>query len=272
MLQTTELNIMLITSVFIILGIIMALVILFSVFMSKKNTLIQEQLETKLANQKRQYELQLNALRAQMNPHFVHNSLNAIQYYIQLNDVEKSEDYLAQFSKLMRLFFEYSRKQHISLENEIHSLKSYLEIEKLRFEDKFDFQFQIDSDLDTQDLFLPPMILQPLVENAINHGIFHNQTRGQLWINFKLTEAQNFQIEIIDNGIGINAARKRFKSKLEQHTEHSGYVLEERLGLLKESNSWHIDFTILDRQETENTNGTKVILTFFTEKTLSHDH
>ena len=264
--------------IFIILFFIAMLVVgtmlfLFITFTNRKNKLIKAQLETKLSNQKRQYELQLNALRAQMNPHFVHNSLNAIQYYIQLNEVEKSEDYLAKFSKLMRQFFEYSRKQNISIEHEIKLLKNYLDIEKLRFEDKFDYKITIDKTLDLQDLFLPPMILQPIVENAINHGIFHKKDNGLLEINFENIQNNQFKIEIIDNGIGINESKKLSKEKNETYTEHSGFVLEERLALLKESSYWKIDFSIVDRLENENQSGTRVTLLVNLEtNTANHDH
>jgi len=246
----------------IVLLVVFSIVFLFATFNNRKNKLLQEQLESKLNNQKRQHELELNALRAQMNPHFVHNSLNAIQYYIQLNEVEKSEDYLAKFSKLMRQFFEYSRKQSISIENEIGLLKNYLDIEKLRFEDNFNYYLKIDKALDTEELFLPPMILQPILENAINHGIFHKEGQGELIIEFTSLNESSFKVEVIDNGIGINKAKAMNLQKLQTHTEHSSYVLEERLMLLKESKNWNIDFKIIDRSLNSNQTGTKVTLVF----------
>ena len=271
MLETSEhINQIFLILFAVALIIIVAVVILFMTFNNRKNKLIQEQLETKLNNQKRQHTLELNALRAQMNPHFVHNSLNAIQYYIQLNEVEKSEDYLAKFSKLMRLFFEYSRKQTISLENELQLLNNYLEIEKLRFEDGLEYSVDVDKKLDTEDVFLPPMILQPILENAINHGIFHKEGQGTLELKFIYINENTFKVEVVDNGIGVNKARELSKNKKQTHTEHSSFVLEERLTLLKESNHWDIDFTILDRSETEeNQTGTKVVLVF---KDAKNDH
>ncbi|PKG53407.1 sensor histidine kinase [Olleya sp. 1-3] len=257
-----ELNIVLLVLVLVAILIASTIVYLFSVFNNRKNKLIQEQLETKLNNQKRQHELELNALRAQMNPHFVHNSLNAIQYYIQLNEVEKSEDYLSKFSKLMRQFFEYSRKERISVAHEISLLKNYLDIEKLRFEDDFDFQLNIDKALDTQDLFLPPMILQPIVENAINHGIFHKKGKGEVSIDFVSINDYSFKVEITDDGIGINKSKLMNAKKKQTHTEHSSFVLEERLTLLKDSKHWDVAFTIQDRADTSDKTGTKVTLIF----------
>jgi sensor histidine kinase YesM len=259
---TEEINNILIILFSIAILIVGVVVVLFTTFNNRKNSLIQEQLETKLSNQKRQHELELNALRAQMNPHFVHNSLNAIQYYIQLNEVEKSEDYLAKFSKLMRQFFEYSRKERISIENEIGLLKNYLDIEKLRFEDDFDYFLKIDKAIDTEELFLPPMILQPILENAINHGIFHKKGKGELIIAFTSINPNSFKVEVTDNGIGVIKAKTMNKEKAQTHTEHSSFVLEERLVLLKESKHWNIDFEIIDRSLHSNNTGTKVTLSF----------
>ncbi len=255
-------NIILILSVVALL-IVVSTVYLFTTFNNRKNKLIQEQLESKLNNQKRQHELELNALRAQMNPHFVHNSLNAIQYYIQLNEVEKSEDYLAKFSKLMRQFFEYSRKQSISIENEILLLKNYLDIEKLRFEDDFDFKISVSKNLDTEELFLPPMVLQPILENAINHGVFHKKGKGEVSITFSSINETSFKVEVTDDGIGINKTKAMKKAKDQTtHTEHSSFVLEERLALLKESKKWDVEFTIVDRLDVSEQTGTKVTLIF----------
>ena len=254
----------------VILLIIITSVFLFITFNNRKNKLIQEQLETKLASQKRLHELELNALRSQMNPHFVHNSLNAIQYYIQLNDVEKSEDYLAKFSKLMRLFFEYSRKNSITLNNELKLLKNYLDIEKMRFEDNLNFSLSIDTRLDVDAILIPPMILQPLLENAINHGVFHKQGKGLIEVLFSYKDDQTFEVQVLDNGIGIEKSKQLKTKQTATHTEHSGYVLEERLALLKQSKQWDIDFKIEDRKHLkENTSGTKVTLVF---KDTEHDH
>ncbi|WP_373942203.1 histidine kinase [Polaribacter sejongensis] len=136
---------------------------------------MRDNFEATIQNQKRQHDLELKALRSQMNPHFVHNSLNAIQYYIQQNDVETSENYLAKFSKLMRQFFDYSRRKSVSLSEEISLLENYLQIEKLRFEEKIEYEIKVDPELDIEEEQIPSMLIQPLVENAINHGLFHKK-------------------------------------------------------------------------------------------------
>lgn len=242
--------------------IVFALIFLFVIFNNKKSKLIQESLETAIKNQKKQHELELKALRGQMNPHFVHNSLNAIQYYIQKNDVETSENYLAKFSKLMRQFFDFSRRQNISMAEEINLLENYLQIEKLRFEEKLDYSIIVDPKLDTVEEQIPSMILQPLVENAINHGLFHKKGKGHVSIQFKYINEYSFKVSVTDDGIGINKAEKLNTVIHNKNESHSSSVLEERLHLLKESRLWNVDYAILDRLLTENTNGTKVTLTF----------
>lgn len=249
-----------------VVGVFVALtiVILFITFNTHKNKLIQEKLEDALKNQKREHELELKALRSQMNPHFVHNSLNAIQYYIQQNDVETSEEYLAKFSKLMRQFFDFSRQKTISLSEEISLLKNYLYIEKLRFEDKLKYTIEIDENLDVEEEQIPTMLLQPIVENAVNHGLFHKKTSGQVKINLKYINEGSFRVIIEDDGIGINASKAMKSTIKKANKSHSSVLLEERINFLNQSNMpFVINFSIKDLSEqNNNTAGTKVSLIF----------
>jgi len=206
--------------------------------------------------------LELQALRSQMNPHFVHNSLNAIQYYIQRNEVERSENYLSRFAQLVRLFFEYSRNQNISVANEIKLLKSYLEIEKLRFEEKLNFNLIIDEKMDTDDEFLPSMVLQPIVENAVNHGLFHKKGGGTLTIAFTQLNLESFEVVIEDNGIGIKKAKQIFSDSSKNYRSKSSAVLADRLELLKKSKEWDIAYTIVDLSDINAGTGTRVKLIF----------
>ena len=242
----------------------MAVVFLFITFNNRKNKLIHHNLESALKNQKRQHELELKALRGQMNPHFVHNSLNAIQFYIQQNDVETSEDYLAKFSKLMRQFFDFSRRKTISISEEISLLENYLYIEKLRFEDKIDYTIKIDDSLDGDEEQIPSMLLQPIIENAINHGLFHKKGNGHLNINFQYVDEQSFKVVIEDNGIGINASKVMNTSIKKKGASHSSVVLEERIHFLNESDSTlNVDYSIIDISTEDNTkSGTRVTLIF----------
>ncbi len=246
----------------VIFLVILTLVILFMTFNNRKNNLIKINLEAALKNQKRQHQLQLKALRGQMNPHFVHNSLNAIQYYIQKNDVETSETYLAKFSKLMRQFFDYSRQQQITISDEISLLNNYLQIEKLRFEEKLEYDITIDPKLEIEDEFLPSMLLQPIVENAINHGLFHKKGKGKVSIEFRYLHENSFKVSIIDNGIGINNTKILNKNITRNTASHSSEVLKERIHFLKVSGLWEIDLKIYDRSKNHELTGTEVSLIF----------
>lgn len=249
---------LLLLSVFIIIGMIW----LFITFNNRKNQLLQQQLEDQLASQKKQYEIELNALRSQLNPHFVHNSLNAIQYYIQRNEVEISEYYLTKFSKLMRLFFDYSRTKSITLEEEISFIKKYLDIEKLRFEDKIEYDINVEDGMNINDFSIPTMLLQPMLENAVNHGIFHKATTGTIEVVFKTTAIQDqYQITIKDDGIGINKSKQQYKKTAGRLHAHSSDIIRERFEILNESGDWNIDYSIKDRSDINDGTGTIIQLT-----------
>jgi len=204
-------------------------------------------------------EFELHALRSQMNPHFVFNSLNAIQYYITKNDVELSEKYLVKFSRLIRKFFDFSRDKFISLEQEISLLKNYLEIEKMRFGDHFNFQFFIDENLNLAEQKIPSMLLQPIVENAVNHGLFHNEGKGLIKIHF-LKNCKNFLVvQISDNGVGLKKAQEIKENSIKTHISKSNDLLKNRINLLNQSKEWFITYSI---NELENGTGTFVELTF----------
>jgi LytS/YehU family sensor histidine kinase len=172
-----------------------------------------------------------------MNPHFVFNSLAAIQYYINENDFEASEMYLVKFSKLIRQFFELSKENEISLAAEIDLLQGYLEIEKLRFKEKLNFKINVDDDLYTESTKVPTMILQPIIENAINHGIFNKEDNGEVIVNFKKGQNQTLIVEIIDDGVGFVNTNKSQNGKIK-----SSNVLKDRLHFLNNSKKWNISY------------------------------
>lgn len=257
-------NALVIYSVLVIIIIGVFSIILFVIFINRKNNLIQEQLETKLNNQKRQYELELKALRGQMNPHFIHNSLNSIQYYIQQNDVGTSEDYLAKFSTLIRQFFDFSRRKTISLKEEIDFLTNYLEIEKLRFEAKIDYKIEVCENLDIEEESIPSLILQPSVENSINHGLFHKKDKGLVLVKFSQIDNQSFKVTILDDGIGIDATKNLHKTIKNKDKSNSSAVLQERIHFLNQSNKGiSVDYSITDlSKEHQGKTGTRVTLIF----------
>ncbi|TVZ56842.1 two component regulator with propeller domain [Lutibacter sp. Hel_I_33_5] len=240
---------------------LLGLFIIFGFFQIIKKRIERKEKAKTLLN-KRISGLELQSLRSQMNPHFVHNSLNAIQYYIQRNEVELSEDYLSKFSKLVRLFFEYSRRNTITIAEEIGLLENYLLIEKLRFEDKLSFKIEVDKKLDVDDQNIPSMILQPIIENAVNHGLFHKKENGFVRVNFQQKAKNSFTVIIEDDGIGIKKAKEIYKNSTKNYQSNSTNVLEERLSLLKQSHDWDIEYTIKDLSNFKEKTGTKVILKF----------
>ena len=168
-------------------GLVLAL-ILFGIirwWMNQKFRLRLErsEKEKQLANLKRKTtELEMQALRAQMNPHFIFNSLNSINRFILQNNKAQASEYLTKFSRLIRLILQNSQAALIPLESELESLQLYLELESLRFDHHFAFNIKVDHDLDISSIKVPPLIIQPYAENAIWHGLMHKEEKGHLEI------------------------------------------------------------------------------------------
>ncbi|MES2513539.1 MAG: tetratricopeptide repeat protein [Bacteroidota bacterium] len=202
--------------------------------------------------------LKQKLLVSQMNPHFIFNSLNAIQNYIFKQDSLKAGDYLSQFSELIRMILDYSRKDYISIEAEVRLLNTYLELQKLRFENKFDYAIEIDPKIERDGIYIPPMLAQPFIENAIEHGIFYKKEKGR--VDVRLFYENKFLIyEIEDDGVGMEEAMK-LKNKLKSSYESLATVItKERMSNLSEQNKSHIEIQILDKRSLSlNNSGVKV--------------
>lgn len=213
----------------------------------------KSQLETKVA------EGETRLLRAQMNPHFIFNSLNAIQSFIMMNNERMANRYLSRFSKLMRMFLESSRSQYTTISDEIELLDHYMELEKLRFEDKFDYEIEMDQALDAYNTEIPTMIIQPFIENAINHGFTHKKQKGMLKVGFR-KDGDEISCTVEDNGIGRKkAAEFKQQSTKPQYVSRAMQIIEERLDLINTLENTNIGTTISDKVDQANeSNGTKV--------------
>ena len=178
-------------------------------------------------------KLKMRALQAQMNPHFVFNSMTAIQSYWMAHERKKALIYHAQFAKLMRLIFQYSQESSISIQKEIEFLKVYLSLEEIRFENQVDCHFNIDPELRESNLNIPPLLIQPIVENAFKHGFLHIKEKGKLKIILKTIDRYIY-CSIEDNGNGINKdiALKDWNTK-ENKRKSSQEVTIERLEMLR---------------------------------------
>ncbi|MEZ5055789.1 MAG: histidine kinase [Saprospiraceae bacterium] len=179
-------------------------------------------------------KLQMKALRAQMNPHFMHNALNSIQLYISSGDPTNASKYLAQFGDLMRQSLDYSESELISLEKELEFLRNYLELNKmLRFENKMNYTIEVDEEIEEDIFGVPTMIVQPYVENAIEHGI-RSKSNGHILLKFDLFDDDTLLCIIQDDGIGREAARKKNENdpRKKGHKSMGTKITHERLAIL----------------------------------------
>ncbi|HNB80538.1 MAG TPA: histidine kinase, partial [Chitinophagaceae bacterium] len=173
-------------------------------------------------------ESRMAALRAQMNPHFIFNCLNSINRYVIKSEIKTASLYLTRFARLIRLILDNSENKFVVLSNELEALRLYIEMESLRFDQRFTFDIHVEENIETDQIEIPPLLIQPFVENAIWHGLLHRESEGHLQINLRLDDP--FLVcEIIDNGIGREKA-KEYKSKTAPTRKSLGMKLtEERL-------------------------------------------
>lgn len=223
-------------------------------YLKRENLYVEnERLLSEELNESRQ-----KALSAQLNPHFVFNSLNSIQNFILTRRTELSSDYLSTFSKLMRFVFENSKKLYVSLADEVEALKLYLELEEVRHNHKFTYELVSDKSLNLNTILVPSLLIQPIIENAIWHGLLHkNSNDRRLEIRFKMVE-DFLHIEIEDNGVGRELSKPKVKFIKKQKS--SGVELtKQRLDLLSQSTGLKTSFEIEDLyDDTGNPRGTKV--------------
>lgn len=241
-------------SVMLLIGTLIYLLVQKRIDQVKKQAEEKNQLNQKFA------ELELRALQAQMNPHFVFNALHAIQDFILEKDERTTNRYLVKFSRLMRLFLESSKEKFISLEDELQLLTLYIELEQLRFEDKFEVEIDITEDLSNSLIEIPSMLIQPFVENAINHGLIHRQNPGKLQLAFALKNGQ-LHCRIEDNGIGRKKALAIKEQSIKSYKSRGMQLVEERQKMLNVIGETPVEITIKDL-DTENGSacGTRVDL------------
>lgn len=201
--------------------------------------------------------IELQALRAQMNPHFIFNTMASIQHYISNNDTDAALKYLSKFAKLMRSIIGNSKQQMIAISEELNALNLYLELEIMRFTDKFEYEIIVDKDIDPNYDRIPSMLIQPYVENAIIHGLLPKQGHGKISIHLqKQTDCILCTIE--DNGIGRERSNEFKKNRVQQHKSVGMSITQERLDILNSSLNQNLNAQILDLFENGQPAGTKV--------------
>ena len=214
--------------------------------------------------QQQALELEMQALRAQMNPHFIFNCLSSINRFIFKNDNKIASDYLTRFSRLIRMVLMNYSKKLITLGDELEMLRLYLDLERLRFKDAFDYSITTTNIVDAGAIFIPPLLLQPFCENAVWHGLMHKESKGHLNIIISevISEKENvLHCVIEDDGIGREKAAE-FKSKSAENEKSMGLkITTERLALLNQENNFSTFYKIEDKlNENNEVEGTRVKL------------
>jgi tetratricopeptide (TPR) repeat protein len=220
-----------------------------------------EKLQIEQKNKEAFQAVEMKLLRSQMNPHFMFNVLNSINRYVLENNSIEASVYLTKFSRLMRLVLENSRSEKVTLENELAALNLYIELETLRFKDKISYTLNVDPIIDKRFIRLPPLMIQPYVENAIWHGLMHRDEGGCIKIHIAQPNESLLMVEILDSGIGRKAAAA-LKSKSATDRKSFGMqITSERMSLVK---TMYKTDTLIEINDLEDQNGkplgTRVVL------------
>lgn len=217
------------------------------------------QLKKNLTLQKELAEYEQKALHLQMNPHFVFNCLGSISSFIVQNGTDSAIKYLSKFSKLMRLTLEYSKESLIPIDKEIESLQNYLELEQLRFNNVFEFKITKSKDIE-DDMALPPLLLQPFVENAIIHGLIPKKENGTISVDFSI-ESDNLVCTILDDGIGFEKSKEIKENLVAIHKSMALDITKKRLEMMEASTAQKANVKIKEiKNELGEIQGTKVVL------------
>ena len=205
-------------------------------------------------------EAEQKALRTQMNPHFIFNSLNSIQYFILDKDEESADLYLADFSSLMRKILENSKQNFITLQNELETIQLYLSLENLRFEEKFNYSIDLGDEIDPEAIRIPPMLLQPYLENAIWHGLMQKEGKGKIDVQFRIKDKKYLSIRLEDDGVG-RAKAAQLSSRRKGHRSTGMKNIEERITLINKIYKTDLSIRITDLfNEDQTPAGTRVEL------------
>ncbi len=235
---------------FIIIGVIL--------FFFYKTT--KENEENKLRN--KALEIERSLLRTQMNPHFIFNALNSVQSFIVGNNTQEAVRFLSKFAKLMRMILNNSMVQSVTLSNEMQSLSLYLDLERARFGNKFNYRIDIDDNVEEDLVNVPPMLVQPFIENAIIHGLMH-KADGEGLITIKITENDNDSLtcQITDNGVGRKAAAELEKNSERKHKSVGMQLTRDRLRDLNNETNAKMSCVITDLEDNDgNALGTQVTI------------
>src|SRR6185436_14245882 len=219
------------------------------VFYRKKRELIFKQKELELKQQVA--DVEMKALRAQMNPHFIFNCMNSIYGFMKNNDLQKAETYLVKISNLIRLVLENSMHTEVSLKDDLAALQLYIELEQIRMIHGFDYRVETDAALDTENILVPPLIVQPFVENSIWHGLNGKPVKGTLMIKI-LRKDEMLKYVVEDDGTETAAASKETSPQIIKKKSLGMSLTRERLEVLNKTKNCRAYFNISDIRDENN--------------------
>jgi LytS/YehU family sensor histidine kinase len=235
------------------LGILLALIVLLAVVLIRQN---------RLRNSQQTLLLQQRLLRVQMNPHFMFNTLSSIQNFILRENKAAASDYLSRFSGLMRQVLYSSNTEMIPLEDEIENIENYLALQKIRYRDLFEYALEVDENIDQESISIPPMLAQPFIENAIEHGIKPLEHTGKILVHISEKE-QLLKLVIEDNGVGRERTAERMQRGTDGHQSMATKLTEERIATFNRRRKSKISMQIEDlKNEHGDPLGTRVVFTF----------
>jgi len=218
------------------LGGLVLLVVILAIVLIRQN---------KLREQQKNLLLQQKLFRSQMNPHFIFNSLTSIQNYILDEEAHKASKYLSRFSKLVRNILDSSIEDYVPLQEEISTIENYLELQKIRFQNKFDYSIEVDEAINPEYMIIPPMLAQPFIENSIEHGIKYKKTKGNIFIRFTLKD-NLIVFEVEDDGVGREKAKEILYKQNKDHKSLATAITRERIRVLNKKLKKKIELYIED--------------------------
>lgn len=245
-------------TIFWVAGITVFLLILLSVFLLTRYSVARTNEKKRLLT-----DLELRAIHAQINPHFIFNTLSTALYFIHRKEVEKAYTHVNKFSHLLRAYLKSSRNRYVTLADEISMIRKYIELQQARFEERFDYSIEVENRIPAANVQIPSLLLQPLVENAITHGLFHKELKEQGLLKIRFyqgTGADELICEIEDNGVGrVKAAEISKDSIAEERESYGSKLTEELISIFRQYEQMNIDIVYTDKQAPET--GTIVKLT-----------
>jgi LytS/YehU family sensor histidine kinase len=229
-------------------------VFIFSLILGYRTKLIEQE---KKSIEAEMTQVKLTALKAQMNPHFIFNSLNSIRAYVISSETKKASDYLNKFARLIRLILHYSSKDTISLKEELETLQLYVELEQMRYRDDFGFELKISRGVDIEKLMVPPLILQPYVENAIGHGLAPKTGVKKVLVEISKS-GHHISFTIRDNGVGRSFSNKINNLQDSKLKSVAMELTRKRISLAGETRNGDENIEIIDLEEAGQPVGTEV--------------